>query len=91
MMKKLLIGLYALLTSVAACSFLLIRYDLRWLILLVPLFLLCNLLPGFFWVRSKQKHLHFCCHGAQMLVIFLFSNALYSQPGGGAAGLHRLS
>lgn len=76
MMKKLLIGLYALLTSVAACSFLMICYDLRWLILLVPLFLLCNLLPGFFWIRSKQKHLHFCCHGAQMLVIFLFSTAI---------------
>lgn len=75
-MKKLLIGFYALCASVVACCFQCVRYDLRWLSILIPLFLIINVLPGFFVIQSKQKQLHFCCHGAIMLVIFLISTAI---------------
>ena len=75
-MKKLLIGLYSLLVSIVGCSFLWIRNDLWWLGILIPVFLIVNMLPGFFFIRSKQKHLRICCHGAVVLVVFLISTAL---------------
>ena len=72
-MKKLLIALYSLLVSAVACSFLLLRHDLRWLVVLVPIFVVVNVLPGFFYIQSRQKRLHFCCHGAVVLIVFLIS------------------
>lgn len=75
-MKKLLIVLYAIGVAVSACCFLFVRNDLRLLSVLLPLFLIIYVLPGFFWIQSKQIRLHFCCHGAVMLVVFLISTAI---------------
>ena len=78
-MRKIMNGLLQLVwLAVAVCSancYLFVRNDLRYLAVLIPAFLLLNLLPGAVG-GLKGFRLRLCRHGAVMLWIFLVSAIL---------------
>lgn len=56
--------------SFAANSFFLLRYDLFFLALVIPAFLLVNIFAGLYRIQSKNLRLRICFHGAEMLMVF---------------------
>ncbi len=75
-MKKLMIMavvLYTIVISAVVNSFLLIKQDLRLLLIAVPLFLVVNGIAGFFLIKTRSKRLRVCCHGTVTLLVFVAS------------------
>ncbi len=73
-MKKTSILLYALylaLCTFGALSFPLLRENISWLYLLIPIFLALNLFSGFFSAKLPSLRLRICRHGAILLAVFL--------------------
>ena len=65
--------LYFLLISFLVSSYMLVRSEPLFLFLIVPLFLLCNVLPGLRLDGTKKRRLHLLNHGTVMLSLFLAS------------------
>lgn len=77
-MKKTLIiatVIYSFAFSAIANGYLLLTREPRLLFLLVPVFILLNLLAGCLLLRARSKRLKICCHGAVLLSVFVLSAA----------------
>lgn len=65
--------IYTILLSIIANSYLIIRNHPLALWLIVPLFLLINVLAGVFSLRTQSKRLTICYHGSLLLSVFAIS------------------
>lgn len=65
--------IYAILLSIIANSYLIIRNHPLALWLIVPLFLLINVLAGIFSLKTQSKRLTICYHGSLLLSVFAIS------------------
>lgn len=74
-MKKRSFTVYSVLVTLLANSYLLIRGNPAWLLILIPLFLLINMIAGTRTVKYSTWRLRWCCHGAVLLRIFQSSTA----------------
>ena len=75
-MKKLFTPLniiYAILMTIIANSFVLVKLSAFSLILIVPIFIIINMLAGFFTLNTKKTRLKICKHGGVLLSIFVFT------------------
>lgn len=72
-MKKTSLTVYSILITLIANSYLLIRTSAVWLLILIPLFLLINIIAGMRTLKHGSLRLKWCCHGAVLLRVFLVS------------------
>ncbi len=65
--------LYFVIISLLINSFLLVRNNLIYLFIIIPLFLFINIFAGTIKIKTKSFRLKVCFHGATVLLIFAFS------------------
>lgn len=65
--------LYFILTSILINSFLLVKKNLLFLIIIIPLFIFINAFVGTIKIKTKTFRLKVCYHGATLLSIFALS------------------
>ena len=75
-MKRILIFIYSVLFSIIANSYVLLVNDLKILFIIIPVFLLINAFAGMFCVKTDNRRLKMCNHGASLLVIFVTSTCV---------------
>ena len=67
------VSLYTVLISVIANCFIFIKTTPKSLFIIIPVFILINVISGVLIIKTKSKRLKICCHGTVLLSAFYIS------------------